>query len=139
MESIQFDATAVRGMLAADRMAREAGVELVDVGPGWARMRLEIEDRHLNGVEIAHGAAAFMLADTALGAACNSHGRPSVTRSCQIEFLASARCGDVLEVTARERARNGRSGIYDATVTRERDGAVLAEARGTCIELRSGD
>ncbi len=44
-------------------------------------------------------------------------------------FVAPALLGDVLLATAVERVRQGRSGLYDVTVTRA-DGAVIAEFRG---------
>jgi acyl-CoA thioesterase len=65
----------------------------------------------------------------------NSHGRPTVARSCQIEFLAGAAIGDRLEARASERMRTGRNGIHDVAVTRARDGLLIAELRGNSREL----
>ncbi len=47
-----------------------------------------------------------------------------------VSFLESAHLGDLLRATASERAVRGRSGLYDVTVTRASDGAVIAEFRG---------
>ncbi len=82
-----------------------------------------------------HGGVIFLLADTAFGVACNSHGRPAVARSCQIEFFAGAAIGDRLEARASERMRGGRNGIYDVAVTRAPDGLLIAEMRGNGREL----
>jgi acyl-CoA thioesterase len=56
-----------------------------------------------------------------------------VARSADIVFLSSARVGDELTATARERTRTGRNGIYDVTVTRGDE--VIAEFRGQSREL----
>jgi acyl-coenzyme A thioesterase PaaI-like protein len=45
-------------------------------------------------------------------------------------FAAAVHRGDELVAEARERVRFGRSGIYDVTVRRRADGAVVAEFRG---------
>ena len=52
-------------------------------------------------------------------------------------FVASAHLGDVLQAEAAERVLYGRSGVYDVTVTRPRDGQVIAEFRGHSRTLRS--
>jgi acyl-CoA thioesterase len=54
----------------------------------------------------------------------------TVAASADIVFVAPARAGDVLEATATERTRYGRSGVYDVTVRRAPDGEVVAEFRG---------
>jgi acyl-CoA thioesterase len=69
-----------------------------------------------------------MLADTAFACACNSHGPVTVASGADITFIAPVREGDVLVATAAERARYGRSGIYDVTVRRGDD--IVAEFRG---------
>ena len=53
----------------------------------------------------------------------------AVARSAEVVFVAPARLGDELRAVARERARYGRSGIYDVTVHRA-DGTLVAEFRG---------
>ena len=52
-----------------------------------------------------------------------------------ITFVTSARRGDVLVADGRVRAAYGRSGITDVTVTRESDGALVAEFRGRSRSL----
>ena len=84
----------------------------------------------LNGYAMAHGGYLFVLADTAFAYACNTHDLRTVAAWCDIDFLAGAGVGDRLVATAVERVRAGRSGLYDVTVRREADGAVIAEMRG---------
>ena len=116
-------------MLGADAASRAAGVELLDVGPGTARATMTVTPAMLNGHAVAHGAYVFLLADTTFAVACNSYGERALAAGCDITYLSPARDGDVLEASAVEVARAGRSGVYDVSV-RRRDGSPVAELRG---------
>ena len=121
--------TAAHEMFDRDMASRALGMELVDAGDGQATVRMTVTAEMVNGHDIAHGGYLFLLADTAFACACNSHGPVTVAAGADISFLRPVRRGEVLVATATERARSGRSGIYDVTVARE--GAdVVAEFRG---------
>jgi acyl-CoA thioesterase len=115
-------------MFAADQASRAVGMELVQARPGKATVRMRIAMQMLNGHAIAHGGYIFMLADTAFSVACNGDGQVTVAAGADITYLAAVREGDVLVATATERAKSGRSGIYDVTVRRGDE--VVAEFRG---------
>ena len=123
----------VETMMASDAASRMFGIELLDYGEGWARVRLAVRDDMVNGHGICHGGVIFSLADTAFACACNSWGPVTVAAGADITFVAPGRMGDLLTAEARVRARYGRSGIYDVTVTR--DGEPIAEFRGRSHEL----
>jgi acyl-CoA thioesterase len=89
----------------------------------------------VNGHRIMHGGLILTLCASAVALACNARGRLTVASGCDITFVTSARLGDVLVADARERTTYGRSGITDVTVTREADGAVIAEFRGRSRNL----
>ena len=127
----------VTAIFAADRAAQAVGMVLLAFGPGSAHTALTVRPDQVNGLDAVHGGVVFLLADTAFAMACNSYGRPTVARSCQIEFLAGATIGDRLEAQATERMRSGRNGIYDVAVTRAADGLLIAEYRGNSRELRA--
>jgi acyl-CoA thioesterase len=112
----------------ADAAARGAGIELVDVGPGWARVAMTVEARHVNGHGLCHGGYVFLLAAAALAYASTSHGTSAVAAGADIVFLRPVGPGTRLVAHAVERALTGRSGLYDVTV-RAGDDAV-AEFRG---------
>lgn len=115
-------------MQRADEAIRSAGVRLLEVGPGRARTALTVGQQHLNGHGLCHGGYLFLLADAALAFASNSHGGSVVASGADIVFLRPAAPGDELVAEAVERARSGRSGVYDVTV---RAGEVtIAEFRG---------
>jgi acyl-CoA thioesterase len=124
----------VEAMMASDAASRMLGITLLDYGDGWARTQFTVRDDMVNGHGICHGGMIFSLADTTFACACNSWGPVTVAAGCDIVFVAPARTGDVLTAEGRVRARYGRSGVYDVTVTR--DGDLIAEFRGRSHELR---
>lgn len=131
----QRAAQAADVMWSADQASKGLGIEMGDVGPGWAETRLTVEARHLNGHGICHGGFIFTLADTAFAFACNSYNQATVAQQGRIDFLAPGQPGDVLTARATERHKAGRSGIYDVTVTRG-SGEVIAEFRGLSRSIR---
>ncbi|MBC3194578.1 hydroxyphenylacetyl-CoA thioesterase PaaI [Pseudonocardia sp. C8] len=116
-------------MRAGDRAARSAGVEVTEVGPGRAVATMTVAEEHANGHGVCHGGYLFLLADSAMAYASNSHGISALATGADIAFLQPARTGDVLHAEAVERSLAGRSGLYDVTV-RTGDGTVVAEFRG---------
>ncbi|MFJ4082723.1 hydroxyphenylacetyl-CoA thioesterase PaaI [Streptomyces iakyrus] len=123
------DATAAaEAMFAADRASRGLGIELLEQGQGTAVLRMTVTSAMVNGHGIAHGGYVFLLADSALACACNSHGPVTVAAGADIIFVAPAHEGDTLVARAEERVRYGRSGVYDVTVRRGDE--VVAEFRG---------
>ena len=124
----------VETMMESDAASRMFGMELLDYGDGWARVQLSVRDDMVNGHNICHGGVIFSLADTAFACACNSWGPVTVAAGADIAFIAPGRGGDLLTAEARVRARYGRNGIYDVTVTRGEE--LIAEFRGRSHELR---
>ena len=57
----------------ADRFATQAGVELLEVKPGYAKARMLVTPEHLNAGGVCQGGALFTLADLAFAAVANSH------------------------------------------------------------------
>jgi acyl-CoA thioesterase len=121
-------AGAAEAMFDADVASRGLGMELLRVGSGTAVVSMRVTPAMINGHGIAHGGYVFMLADTAFGCACNSHGQLTVAAGADISFIAPVREGETLVAVAAERVSYGRSGIYDVTV--RRGDLVVAEFRG---------
>jgi len=126
-----------RAMWAADAASAALGIELVDVGPGRARLRMTVTDVMVNGHAIAHGGLVFTLADSAFAVACNTHGVVTVAAGADITFVAPARLGDVLVADAVEQVTYGRSGVTDVRVLREGPdgGTLVALFRGRSRSL----
>jgi acyl-CoA thioesterase len=117
-------------MYERDQASRHLGIEISDVAPGRACARMRVTETMVNGHDIAHGGYVFLLADDAFAFACNTYGEVTVAAAAEVVFVAPARLGDELVADAVERTRYGRSGIYDVTVRRATDDAVIAEFRG---------
>ncbi len=120
-------------MWAEDRASQALGMEIVEVRPGRATLRMPVREDMVNGHDIGHGGLTFTLADSAFAFACNSHNRRTVAAGAEVRFRAPTRRGDVLVATAVERSREGRDGVYDVTVTR--DDVVVAEFTGRSKEI----
>ena len=108
----------VKQLLSRDRYAQHSGIELVEVGPGTATVRMTIADTHRNGVGMVHGGAIFTLADFAFAAASNSHGPVAVAINASISFVKAAMEG-TLTATAEETSINPKLATYEVKVTDE--------------------
>ena len=122
-------------MMANDRATRETvGMDLLSCTPGRARMRMVVQDKHLNGHQTCHGGFIFTLADSTFAFACNSHNHNAVAAACSIEFLKPAHLGDELLTEGVEQVLSGRHGIYDVKVTNQR-GETVALFRGKSAQI----
>ncbi len=123
-------------MFASDVASRETmGMALVECKPGYARMRMQVRELHLNGHKICHGGFIFTLADSTFAFACNSHNKVAVAAGCNIEFLKPGKLGDVLSCEGIEQTLSGRHGIYDMQVSNQ-DGEVVAMFRGKSAQIQ---
>ena len=119
-----------------DAASRAMDMRIVEIGPGRAVVAMMVREDMVNGWGLAHGGLVASLADSAFAFACNSHGEVTVAAGFDVTFLKPARSGDELVATASERARNGRSGLYDVTVRLAGEGGeAVAEFRGRSRSL----
>ena len=122
-------------MFAADIASRETmGMELLECKRGYARLRMQVKELHLNGHKICHGGFIFTLADSTFAFACNSHNKVAVAAGCSIEFLKPGQLGDVLTCEGVEQTLSGRHGIYDMKVSNQA-GEVIAMFRGKSAQI----
>jgi acyl-CoA thioesterase len=129
------DLSHVLRMWAEDQASRGLGMVADVIEVDHAVVRMTVTDAMVNGHDIAHGGFIFTLADSTFALACNSRGALTVAAGADITFVASARLGDVLVADGASRAAYGRSGLTDVRVTRESDGALIAEFRGRSRSL----
>lgn len=101
-----------------DALARGLGIELIEVGPGHARVKMEIQNLHANSHGTVHGGAIFTLADAAFALASNSYGIPAAAINAHISYMKSATTG-TLFAEATEFAKNPKLATYTVTVTDE--------------------
>jgi acyl-CoA thioesterase len=127
----------VRARIEQDPWAQSLGIEYLEVRKGYARLGLTLQPHMVNHQGYPHGAVIFALADTAFGAACNSHGPPAVALNVTISFLAAPKPGARLLAEGRERRQGRRAGFYDITVSAE-DGTTVAFAHCIAHRVASG-
>lgn len=106
-----------------DMFARHAGIELLEVEPGMAKVSMKIEPYHLNAAKTVHGGAIFTLADFAFAAASNSHGTLAMGINTSVSFVKAATEGTLYAV-AREQSRNPKLASYLVWVTNDVDEVV---------------
>lgn len=99
-----------------DRLARLLGMEVLEVGPGRSKVRMEISERIYNAADMVHGGALFALADYAFALAANSGDDIGIAISATMHYIHPAKEG-FLHAECREVSRNKRMGTYAATVT----------------------
>lgn len=119
-------------MMERDLASASLGMVVEHDEPGHAVVSMAVRDDMTNGFHITHGGFVFALADTAFAIACNEDEHITVAQGADITFLASTTTGQTLTATALRRARRGRSGLYDVTVT-DGSGEVIAEMRGRSL------
>ncbi|MDP2848658.1 MAG: hotdog fold thioesterase [Humidesulfovibrio sp.] len=118
-----------------DRLCMNLGIQVTDVSLGVATAAMTIEEKHLNGADVAQGGAIFTLADLAFGAAANSHGTLALGVNASIAFTKAATCGSSLTAHARETAVSGPLATYVVEVKNE-DGETIATFQGTAYRKR---
>lgn len=101
-----------------DAFARGAGIELIEVLPGRARVKMDVNEMHKNSHGTVHGGAIFTLADAAFALASNSHGIPAAAINASISYMKAARSGS-LYADAVEYAKNPKLATYTVDVTDE--------------------
>jgi acyl-CoA thioesterase len=113
-------------MLAADTATRDTlGVEVEEMGRGYARIAMTVTAAMLNSAKLCHGGIIFALADTAVGFAGCSHGPQALSQNASITWLRTAHEGDRLTAVAQDVAWQGRTGLLDVVVTNQ-DGDQVA-------------
>jgi len=111
-----------------DKFALHAGIELLEVKSGTAKVRMEIKPFHLNGVGLVHGGALFTLADFAFAAAANSHEEVAVAINASISYLKGIKTG-TLYAEAEEISNSRKISVYSIKVTDEA-GQLIAMFQG---------
>jgi acyl-CoA thioesterase len=123
-----MDTETAREFFANDRYAALTGVEIVEVGKGYCKTSLKLEDKHLNAANVVQGGAIFTLADLAFAIASNSHGQLALAINVNISYLNSVSSG-TLYATATEVNEPNRLGAYDVLVTDDQQ-RVIARFNG---------
>jgi acyl-CoA thioesterase len=117
-----------------DRFAALAGIELVKVEPGYALAKMNIEEKHLNGVNIVQGGATFTLADCAFAAASNAYGQVALGINASINYFQAPQ-GKVLFAEATELHASRRLANYNVDIYDENK-ELIAQFTGTVYKKK---
>ena len=116
-------------LMTADKFVEFCGITLDEIGPGYAKTSVTIDNRHLNGAGIIQGGVLFTLADYALASAANSREKVSVSIETSMSFIKGVSTGKVF-ATAKEVSVGRTLARYDVPVTTE-DSTLIAMLHGT--------
>jgi acyl-CoA thioesterase len=125
----------VAEMLVKDAFSQWLGVEVVDVRPRRAVVRMTVREEMVNGFGVCHGGIAFSLADSALAFASNTHGNVTVSIENTISYPKIIAIGDKLTAIAKEESSTSRLGFYKVTVRRS-DDVIVALFKGTVYKTQ---
>ena len=116
-------------MFQQDGASRGLGMHLVEATSGRAELTMVVTDEHVNGLDVCHGGLIFTLADSAMAFASNADNQVALAAHGDIYWMSPARRGDRLTATATLNHQQGRTGVYDVSVTNQ-NGHTVAVFRG---------
>ena len=127
----------VKAMLGRDAFSSWLGLELLEIRPRYAAVRMTVRPDMMNGFGVCHGGVTFGLADSAFAFAANTHGRVTVSIDNSISYPAAVQSGDVLTAVATEESAANRVAFYAVRVTNQHD-SLVALFRGTVYKTTRG-
>lgn len=99
-----------------DHCAHTLGITVNTVAPGCASASMMVSQEFANGYGYCQGGIITTLADTAFAHACNSYNQITVGQGLSIEFVRSAKIGELLTANASEQSRGKLIGVYQVQV-----------------------
>jgi acyl-CoA thioesterase len=118
----------IKSFFKKDNFAVDLGIKLLEASPGYAKAKLDIEEKHLNSLGIVQGGALFTLADLAAGAAINAHGNAAVGINTNIYFVKAASKGTLI-AEAKETSISPKIATYNVDITDD-NGDIIAIYQG---------
>ena len=139
MSGIEYLRKIMTGELPPSGMVQLLGLKLVEVGEGRAVFTVQPDERHYNGLGIAHGGLAATLLDSALGCAINAMmpaGKIFTTLEMKINYVRpiTGERGE-LRCEANMIHAGGRVATAEGRITDE-DGKLYAHGTATCMLFR---
>lgn len=107
-----------------DKFCKFCGIQLTEVGDGYAEAVLQIDENKLNGRQVVQGGAIMTLADFAYAGAINGSGVTGVSLNCTTNFIRPG-SGKMLKAVCRRIGQGKKTAVYNTEVTNE-DGKLIA-------------
>lgn len=130
----------IKPVISAVGFNKFVGLELVEWNTDYACIALEMDEHHLNGLDIAHGGVLL----SALDAACGMSGcyspppeerRYSMTISLTTNFVRPLRNGQLRAIA--RRVGGGKTVFFSEGKIVDTEGELVASATGTFRYLRN--
>ena len=118
-------------MMAEDYCSQWMGIVPKSIEEGHCILRMKVRKEMLNGFGILHGGIAYAFADSAFAFASNSYGRVAVSINGHMNFVKSAKEGDILLAEARDLNVSHKTADFDVVISHEETGEKLYYFRGT--------
>jgi acyl-CoA thioesterase len=115
--------------LEQDPFARHLGIQIRELGAGFAKLEMPLRSEMVNFLGAIHGGAIFSLADHAFAAASNSHGTTAVALHLDITYFAVPAPGSILLAEARELHLSRRTAPYRIEINTQQ-GDLVASCQG---------
>ena len=130
MDKNEIARKVVDKMMRDDLFSQWLGIERIEEGEGFCKLKMTIRPEMCNGFSIAHGGISFSFADSALAFASNSLGKHAVSIETSISHIKPILAGDVLIASATEKSRSNRIGIYEVRIEKQ-NAELVALFKGT--------
>jgi acyl-CoA thioesterase len=101
----------------AEPFAQIFGIQILELEPGRALVRMETSKTMNNIFDSTHGAAIYALIDSAFELSVNSHGTVAVALSVSVNYLRGVAPGETLFAEGREVKRSTRISACEIRVT----------------------
>ena len=127
-----------RGWAEAAPFYRTLGIAVEDVAAGRVRLRLDVDERHMNGDGIVHGGVLPALADAAMGSAARTlHGERAqmLTAESNMRYLRAIEGGAIV-AQARIVKSGRRVAFVEVDVTDARGELVARGAATFVIQMK---
>jgi acyl-CoA thioesterase len=121
-----------------DNYTKLLGVQIIELKPGFARVKANPNIDHCNFNGVIHGGYIFSIADIAFAYASNAGGQMALALDMYISFRKPAKPGMELEAVAQEVHRSGRTGLYQIKVASNGELVALIQATVYFVDRTPG-
>jgi acyl-CoA thioesterase len=119
----------------ANFFASYIGIDITEIGLGWAVGEINLEQHHYNPIGSIHGGCLFALADSVGGSAACSRRRPVTTVNSSISYVTAAMNTKKLVAKAAEIKAGKKTCVYRVDIFND-DGVLLVTSTMTYFYLK---
>ncbi len=119
----------VREFFAKDKFATDNGAVIEEIGEGYSRCNIEIQEKHMNAVGGVQGGVHYMLSDFAFAVATNWKEPRTVSLHSDIVYLGTIKGTKI--IAEANCVKNGRSTCYYRVEVKDDLGNLLTVANIT--------